>query len=348
MSGSKTTIDSEVTFSASTISHPRDGAIDVMKAISILAVVAIHTLDRFMVEGSTVQIGFSSLRFCIPVFLYCSGLLFVSVTTTDRLFRRIKRVVGPYLIYAIAAQFVSAFAYGSPFPWQDPVRSIGRLIFAQDWNIYYFVFVIVCCYCIGFLMTRFTVRVASITLFISLVIAIFHSSVKNAVFESVAVSETARAAYDLRYVPYWFFFFAMGLFSERLHLRTMFLRYSYVGLILAMLFGGMTVRHYANHPESNPYDHPWIVFYGTAVIWAFSRLSANPVTEYLSARSYGIYLSHIFVVYLSLRLIGRMIPDPHAWMGVGLFCVALVVPLAVSEIASRIPGGRRFIARLGF
>lgn len=136
-----TTPKHEATAQAAT--DNRIGAIDLLKAVSIVAVVNIHC---FLLLGEnprpkSLEVLGSATRFAVPAFLFAAG--FLAARKRDERPRaflkgRLQRLLIPYLV----ASFLTLLS-----GWGDTKLTSARnvafaLVFGSSWGPYYFVFVL--------------------------------------------------------------------------------------------------------------------------------------------------------------------------------------------------------------
>jgi fucose 4-O-acetylase-like acetyltransferase len=121
------------------IERPEMGAIHWLKAVAILAVVTAHADPDPWLAGKTSGqlIPPTSLLFHVPVFVFVSGFLYwspVPISASD-VFRRIVRLLGPYLVASIVT-----IASGL-FPRGDDMSILFQLLTGSAQGIYFYVFI---------------------------------------------------------------------------------------------------------------------------------------------------------------------------------------------------------------
>ena len=126
--------------------------IDLLRAVSIIAVVLIHAIthrELFTLEGAT---GFLNdlTRFAVPGFLFVSGFLFeknLQVRNTDLGWKLFKRIIPPYLICSFGMLWLR-----TQVDWLDGRITLNsyevtkRIILGNSVGIYYFIFVLIYLY----------------------------------------------------------------------------------------------------------------------------------------------------------------------------------------------------------
>jgi len=122
--------------------HRRFSEIDLIKAVAILTVIVIHTIrPEWAASVSPAEVGLNALTgFAVPMFMAVSGFLYATGerTTIATIYKRLKRIVVPYLVFSLAGQ---VFLYWQQAPSPTPLwRDLAQ---ATTFGHYYYVFVAV-------------------------------------------------------------------------------------------------------------------------------------------------------------------------------------------------------------
>ncbi len=330
------------------MNRPRREDIDLMKGVAILAVVGIHSLGRFIDDPASATVITGPLRFCIPVFLYCAGTLFISVRDFPGLWRRYRRILLPYVPMAILAQIAMRISNGQPTLFEKPLFGLQRLLLAQDWNIYYFIWVIAILYAIGYSIRDVRRSLAIGILIFSFALAMIHFQLKMDLFDRFMITDEVRSVYECRYVAFWACFFVLGLYSTRLGTERFFANTSNAGGAAAVVLAAIVAIYQSHHVSGDPYDSPLVLLFGVACIWAMSGRKCPTAFQYLSECSFGIYLIHLFIVYAALFAVSKGKIDAKAWMGIPVFLLAVGVPVLIEIVTRRIKSMQPLRFWLGF
>lgn len=129
--------------------------LEFLRAIAAIAVVIIHVLGpyREMDNGQLsfdwlTAMGFNSLtRWCVPIFIMISGVLFLSDRRPFQLKyfvqRRVAKVVTPFLIWSLFYSFLAGLTPEFSYAWAPVLDSIKNLPYESTWYhlgfYYYFI-----------------------------------------------------------------------------------------------------------------------------------------------------------------------------------------------------------------
>jgi surface polysaccharide O-acyltransferase-like enzyme len=282
----------------------RNLAIDTMRGIAILMVVAIHSLQQPLDSSWQVLVD-AALRPCVPMFLFASGYL-TALSGRVPLAKRIKAALIPYAI-----AFVAAYIYMSL---QNPAMdhrlttTVARFILAYVF-VYYYVFVYVGCTLCLWLVLRFSGAEAPpakprlvVFLMLSIAFGLIAGSYLDPLLTRLGFSGPLIEEVRMRDIPFWFSFAAVGALVAQLSagrpLRDM--RWTIAGAVLTAYAIYAAVRLFGIGDAA---DYDSVAFFGyaaTLCVLLFALDIQLPFVAALGSGSYFIYLWHIFIV-MALR-----------------------------------------------
>jgi peptidoglycan/LPS O-acetylase OafA/YrhL len=318
----------------------RDPAVDVLKALGILAVVFIH-VARYPWPGSVPLEGWLSrlCHFAVPGFLAASGYLYATlspISAADTR-RRLVRIVVPYLVVSLLAQ-LWWLAQGRAL---DPVQIAEELLFASSFGPYYYVFQIFSLVLLAPLVPMLPKR-ALLPLTLLLILAqLFVNSLDLPLFWGLRIPLFSGGS------------FLYG-WTLRVHAPEIGAwlapRRPLVAAGLAAVAAACSVGIWADIPEFADRTCEWIFVNAViGLVFVAAPLRARPMPAWvrsLSDSTYAIYLVHLFFIY-TLEKWRPLEPDVFDVVGFALYwVVALAGSLALVALA-RLALGRRSRLLLG-
>jgi surface polysaccharide O-acyltransferase-like enzyme len=300
-------------------------------------VVLIHSVrSPFTPGASEVELWIGRVtRFAVPAFLLSSGFLYASrshvpwATTA----RRLRRILGPYLVASLAAQ-VFQLVQGAP-------RSAGQmlrdLLLANSFGPYYYVLIALLVVLLAPLLARVGSRALAAILLLTVA--------SQWVLES-ALLGFAPFFWHLRNPLLWIGYFVCG-WVVRLHEaqirgwlvphRSAVLAASAGSVVLLALVGAQAL------PVLQSQTLSWLGIYATLALLlaaSFGRRAEGDILKELSEGSYAIYLFHLFFV---LPARGLTMPAPGAFEPLAVlvpWAAGIVGPLLLIALARRALGAR--------
>jgi len=135
----------------------RNHTIDLIKAVSIVMVILLHSLTaKFLPDDALGRFVADVIRFAVPALLFSSGYLFKKKELDDwQLIRRLLLRIGPpYIIISLIILFLNL--PGNTLKSYPPTLNniLFNLCFGNTLGIYYFVFVISYLYAASLLLRR--------------------------------------------------------------------------------------------------------------------------------------------------------------------------------------------------
>ncbi|MCX8071162.1 MAG: acyltransferase [Candidatus Binatia bacterium] len=269
--------------------------IDFVRAISIVAVVAIHSFLFFGEKARPASLDVLAVgtRFAVPAFFFVAGFLAARgpVASPALYIRsRLQRLLVPYVI-ASAITLLSGFSDGG-------ARSIGdvvfALLFASAWGPYYFVFVLVALVLVTPFMLRLPFRLLVVFCILLLVCTYW--------FEHYPLFGVRSLFWAFRNPLRWGSFYVAGIVARPWLERTQIWAVPRV-LMCALLLSmsaiallGLTVQ-LPTLSASRAVAQLSLIWATIVALLAWGRLLPPVVPiSWLSEASYSIYLYHLFFV----------------------------------------------------
>lgn len=314
----------------------RDNQIDLVKTVAIISVITIHVTSygwAIYPIGSVPWIAnmfWASLtRAAVPLFLMCSGVLFLNPgkeLSLKKLYTKyLPRVVAAMIVWAMAYKIyalVSSHTFSAPGLWQA-FKEV--LVFNQEFHFYYIHIIILVYICLPILrvfLAKADRRQLEYSLAVWFVFAILYPTVVHfwpfhliTGFPLQWMPNMTYAAFGYLVLGYYlkfvfppgrgfsFTLFALGfliVFSGTWNTSVAYGRF-YDGFL-----GGMTAG----------------VALMTAGIFGACRLRGGRISAWIAKASFCIYLSHVFFLYLFEK----------AGFGVGMFTPLLSAPIITAAI----------------
>jgi surface polysaccharide O-acyltransferase-like enzyme len=316
---------------------PRRLEPDLLKAIGIVAVVLIHSVRSPFTPGvSEVELWIGRVtRFAVPAFLLSSGFLYASRSPVPwpTTARRLRRILGPYLVASLAAQ---------GFEWlRGTPRSVGQvlhdLLLASSFGPYYYVWIALVVVLLAPLLARAGPRALA---------AILLLTVASQWLLESALLGFAPFFWHLRNPLLWIGYFVCG-WALRLHeakLRGWLAAHR--GAALASSAGavvGLALAGAQALPLLQAQTLSWLGIYATLALLlavSFGRRTESRILKELSEGSYAIYLFHLFFV---LPARDATLPAAGAFEALavlGPWAAGLAGPLLLIALARRTLGAR--------
>lgn len=319
--------------------------IDLLKAVSIIAVIGVHSISTSFSDGSGAGRFLGDLTaFAVPGLLFASGFLFDKTgTKSGTLIKKLLvRIFPPYIFWSMVIMVFKLPGGSQGADALDLKTMVFNLLFGHVVGIYYFVFVITYLYGISFFLKRLSRR--GVLLLWGVLVVITLVFVKN-IFFFVPVPERWFMLVLMRHplvhlLPYlsgWVFFLYRESVIERV--SSSWIR---VGGPVILIDGILLLSNQPLAPGALTrlilQGHIYLAIF--FILWAGSyRLKPVRPIYFLSRISYGLFLLHfpfvrafqgffpeetsafsilysslalasglggsLFVIYLGKRLLGR-------------------------------------------
>jgi len=310
--------------------------IDWIKAVALVTVVFIHSLPPFFAQRVTpAELWLGELaRFAVPGFLFASGFLYASSGSRDgssTMGRRLKRLLVPYVLFSVLAQF-------HPVEAPTDFSFVENLLSGAALGEYYYIFVI-------FWMILVVPLVERIPR------AAFPGVVLVALFLQWGLETgflvTLTPFWSIRNPVRWVATFLMGwwVFENRVSIQRAVgaHRAVYLGLLIA-IWVGFAIGLWVVPPGLARATLAWLQIYASLGILFATRVgtgSAPRLVRWLSDVSYSVYLSHLFFVDPVLQAIPRTVGAGWIALRLGAAWLAGLAGGAAVAIAARFVLGER-------
>lgn len=315
---------------ASAVVRTRNRAIDTMRGVAIVMVIAIHSLPK--PEGSALVIAVDAIfRPCVAIFLFASGYLTAQAGSVP-LAKRIKRTLVPYTIAFCAAYLFMALK--NPLMDHRPVAIAARYLLAYVF-VYYYVFVYIGCTLmlwLAFLVAgddeKTRPQRLAVLLTAAMVIGLAFGAYLDPLLQHAGIAEPIIEEVRMRDVPFWFAFAAAGALIGIARAQGVLQDWRYP-------LAAATVAAYAFYAAiriggiGDAADYDSIAFFLYAALFFLTMLGFSwdwHALGVLGSASYFVYLWHIFIILLL-----RKVPALHQHAAAA-FAIEFAAALAISGV----------------
>jgi peptidoglycan/LPS O-acetylase OafA/YrhL len=304
----------------------RDGGIDRIKAIAIVCVVAIHSVNLWGRRDLGALVVSATTSWGVPAFFLVSGYLHSRITPypNGTLARWCRRLLPTYIAATVVALAFRGYVLGEPTGLSElPVA----LLVGSGWGIYYFVPVLLGALCLSLVFARYpkTVPLAAIFFLPSLIVVRFQPG-----FDPI-IARWGQFGMFRTPVMWWGFFISGWIAAAPLRkhrrgpawLMPVFASMAALGFLLLFVTDGWFLSPLrATALALTPYAV-------TTSIMLWSDKPAGRLVLWLSDFSYEIYLLHLFIVVPAQKwLIGMR---PSVWEASVLGAAAIVASVVASR-----------------
>jgi fucose 4-O-acetylase-like acetyltransferase len=325
----------------------RDHKLDFLRALAIIGVLVIHSVGRYADSELEYIIGrWPGLvaRACIAIFLFVSGVLFKQDQDISYLKHRIKRVLYPYLFFSV---FALIYTYQANFANLEDIRVVlFQILTGGTFNIYFFVFVIICSYLVVFILDKSGILRKHITslLLISLIINLLHAAYFRQLFDFFDIEDKFKDYYYLRTLLIWLPFYLFGVYYRLFALeKTILENKVLIRVVWVFIVFFYSFLYFIKIGNIGVYDSVIGTIYSLATILFLLTFNIkSKILYFISKTSYSMYLSHIFFVY-ALRdtapLLWTAVPF---WLGLISFVLSFIGSLCVYYLAKLVFKSKSF------
>lgn len=331
----------------------RKGYLDVLRIVAISAVIMIHVSAAFVTNSNTL-IGFtlgnifdSVSRLGVPLFLMISGALMLD---ENREFNLKKRIL-PLFIPLLCWSFLYAFAFFilSPVLKKEAINFVSfiRAFLRGHYHLWY-MWAIIGLYLITPILRKFVKKENKKIVIYFIALSIIFSFTKPMItllFEEINFLHKIEDTYlyilenlNLDFLGGLTTYFLAGWLLSNLTFdkRKKIICYvlGVISLITIIVSTQIFPKQY-NLTYSN--SNIFVLFYSTAV-YTFVKESlmknkkSNCIIAGLSNLSFGVYLTHIFV----LSVVSRILPENPYFIPL-IFLITIVISFIVSYTISKMP-----------
>jgi len=319
--------------------QPRLAEIDALKVAGIVTIVLIHVMRPPWdpnVSALEQWLGHVT-RFGVPAFLFASGFLYASTQPSPRatLWRRLRRILVPYVVASLAAHALAATDHAS----LEPRILLRDLALGSAFGPFYYVFVITGLVLVSPLFERLSARGLAVLLLVSLVaqcaVDVFsvwplhlHWHIRN-----------PALTWSYYLAGWWLRLHAddLRVFAAKRN-APLLLATTTLALVCTALASGDEAAHRV-WVRGSAWLGIWAIL---ASVWLAGTRPDRPPTwlARTSDATYAIFLYHLFFV-LPLRQALPLPPEALAWVPVLVPWIAgLLAPAALAGLAKALLGER--------
>jgi len=358
--------------------------LDVLRGMAMLSVILQHALGVYIrrpeihfADAAMIGMLFNITKFAVPTFVFVTGaaLLYNYYDNLDYpkfLWKRIKDILLPYLVWSIAYEIYSNGLLEANFLW---LRNLGKdLLYGNAFYHLWFVVMTFQFYLVypafrslfrkapAILDSkpRFVTAVGLLAALYTLIMWFSYSYIPSVNLHAglKAVQVIFIELRDRNFI-YFFFYFILGGIAGLLMPRwrefvtksPIWNTYLFAGLFIWIGFelmqgvsGGQVNLNYSTSlkPSMFYYTVSEIVFlYGLSLVIVESRSCIYKLFNLAGKYSYGIYLAHAFVLVYAVRLVDKFSPLAHHLpASIYAFILCSLGTIVVVLLLSKIPGAK--------
>ena len=308
--------------------------IDFLKAVSILAVVGIHSISTTFESKDLIgKILGEALRFAVPGLLFAAGFLFnknKEVHSRQIALKFIKRIIPPYLFCAFMIMFFN-------LPGKVQVLTVPsflfNLFFGNVLGIYYYIFVILYLYCLSLLLRKLSDTIFVICWLVCFGTTILFYTNLKLFFPS---SQNQFFFYLMRHPLIHLLPYLTGWLFSLYYKKIIFIKnyYQFVLLMILCLL-------------CNQFVVAWVwsqlltqvqIYFTILFLCLLGRNWQNNQIIFLSQSSYGIFLLHFPIVRAVQGLVPHITLDFSLGYALAAFMTGLGGSIMIIKLCQRIIG----------
>lgn len=348
----------------------RNSGFDILKIISVLAVVLIHSSSKF-VEDATVfdcsDFFFANVfnavsRFAVPVFVMISGALMLDekkqLPTKLIYSKYIKTIVHIFLFWSLL--YTIEFAYIVPLNkgWTIHFDKV-LLYFVQGHYHLWYLFMIIGLYISTPILRQFVRKDNEKTVLYFLKVGFIVQGVIPFIvqliktFDDKNLTETVNL-FSLDIFIGFSFYYVLGWYLHNFTLKKKTRNIIYILGIVSIIFS-VVFTYFMSVNQGKPYLITYKnfyfnnVLYSSAIFLLFRQLFENKqfseksvrIIKYISSLTFGVYIIHPFFIEAVRTTFSSMKPQA---MGIILMWLsAAAITTVVCAVLSKIPGVRKLI-----
>lgn len=319
--------------------------IDFLKAISAFAVILLHVSVPLQLDFSNegrweVGMIYNSIsRFCVPVFVMISGVLLLSKTEELSVFlkKRFSRLLFPFIFWSLIYLLIN-INYGLNTK-EIILFSVKQLRSGTQYHLWY-IYMLIGLYLFIPILSRWSVNATKKEMAYFLGICLFLLLLDLPIFEKLFTR------IDFRYFSGYIGYLVLGTFLHRYYN----LKSRWIGFLLFLLGIGSTLfLTYYFSVKTNIFVTTYYNFLSLNVaiasaglfLWCKDMVTENEYFKnavgYVSRYSYGIYLSHVFIIIV-FEKIGFTYLLFEPWIGVpAITTICFIFSLLLTVFLSKIP-----------
>lgn len=330
-----------ITIHRDILENKRYHEIDVLKCVSILAVVYIHSLSTSFSPSNSIGIFFADLtRFAVPGLFFASGFLFnrSRLSTGQTVKKKVIRLLPPYIFCSLCIQFLNLPGLNVRLENLDVQQLAFNLVFGNTIGIYYFVFVLFCLYAFSLILRYIPGKWILIVWGSSFVLLLLYVKTFFWTGGSLFVM--------FRHPGFHLFSYLTGLVCALYYqkITPVFEKYS-VAILITVIISDILLFSFTRMNEKSFQSFPILTqlhIYLCITLLLLIGIKTNrcqKITRLLSDYSYGIYLLHFPVVRSCQLLYPEIAADysfPYAFISWSAgVSVSLFLIFAIKKITGR-------------
>ncbi len=276
----------------------RFNEIDVLKCVSILTVVYIHSISTSFGPTNFLGIFFNDIaRFAVPGLFFAAGFLFNinKISTSQIIKKKLIRLLPPYVFCSLCIQFLNLPGLSVSLENITVKQLMFNLIFGNTLGIYYFIFVLFYLYAFSLFLRRipdkWVLAIWSISIFLTLLF------VKQVILQGSSLFIIFRHPFIhcLPYLTGWIFFLYYQKITSvvKKHLTAIMFIVIILDIIL-LTFTRMAGGCFDLFPILTQF-HIYLCI-AFLLIFGIITTKYQKIIQFFSNYSYGIYLLHFPIV----------------------------------------------------
>ncbi len=272
--------------------------IDVLKCVSILTVVYIHSISTSFNPTNFLGIFFADItRFAVPGLFFAAGFLFNinNVSTSQIIKKKLIRILPPYVFCSLCIQFMNLPGLTVNLEHLAAKQLIFNLIFGNTLAIYYFIFVLFYLYAFSLFLRRIPDKWVLVIWGISIFLTLLF--VKQVILQGSSLFIIFRHPFIhcLSYLSGWVFFLYYQKITSivKQHLTIVFFTLIILDIML-LTFTRIDGGSFDSFPIlTQLYIYMCIAL---LLVIGIKTTKYQKIIQFFSNYSYGIYLLHFPIV----------------------------------------------------
>lgn len=314
--------------------------IDVLKCVSILSVVYIHSISTSFYPANFLGRFMADFTgFAVPGLFFAAGFLFNKdkVSTGQIIRKKIIRILPPYVFCSLCIQFLNLPGLSVRLENLNAKQLIFNLIFGNTLGIYYFIFVLFYLYAFSLILRRIQNKWVLAIWTASFFLLLFF--VKNIFLHGHSLFVLFRhpSFHLFSYLTGWIFFVYYQKITSivRQHLTVFFLTFIILDIVL-LTFSRMGGGNFNSFPILAQF-HIYICI-TLLLILGMKGTKYKQIIQFFSNWSYGIYLLHFPVVRGCQLLYPEITADYSFWYAFVSWSAGVSISVFIIYVIKKITG----------
>ena len=315
--------------------------IDVLKCVSILTVVYIHSISTSFSPTNFLGILFANITsFAVPGLFFAAGFLFNinNVSTSQIITKKLIRILPPYIFCSLCIQFLNLPGLSVSLENLTTKQLMFNLIFGNTLGIYYFIFVLLYLYAFSLILRHIPDKWVLVIWGISIFLMLFF--VKKVLFQGYSFFILFRHPFIhvLPYLTGWVFLLYYQKITSivRQHLTVIF--FTLIILVIMLLtFTRMDGGNFNLFPILTQFYIYLCI--ALLLIIGIKTTKHQKIIQLFSNYSYGIYLLHFPIVRSCQLLYPEIAVDysfPYAFVSWSAgVSISIFIIFAIKKISGR-------------